>query len=97
MLGTVCDPERKTPLDAVELAMLQPPNRKIPLLLAWYSAHVQRVVAYVEEQEYQKLKVALVLDELSFSAWLRQQMDRYVQSRLRGTLTLLPVSEEPWP
>jgi len=48
-----------------------------------------RVVAYVDFEEYQKLKVALVLDEMSFSEWLRQQMTRYVQARLRGTLRII--------
>jgi len=50
----------------------------------------KRTTVYVDEEVYQRLRVALVMDDLSFSEWVEENARRYVQARLRGTLTLLP-------
>jgi hypothetical protein len=50
-----------------------------------------RVVVYIDAEDYQKLKIALVIEGISVSEWFRENARSYVQSRLRGTLTLLPA------
>lgn len=49
-----------------------------------------RAVAYMDYEAYHLLKQALVLNELTFSEWVRENAQRYVQANLRGPLTLLP-------
>ena len=55
----------------------------------------KRTTVYVDEEVYQRLRVALVMDDLSFSEWVEENARRYVQARLRGTLTLLPDPAGP--
>ena len=50
----------------------------------------KRTTVFVYDEVYQRLRVALVMDDLSFSEWVEENARRYVQARLRGTLTLLP-------
>jgi len=63
-----------------------------------YSAHVaqdyKRIVAYVDAITHENMRVALVLDGMSFSQWLRSQEETYVQARLRGWLTLVEPLKE---
>ena len=56
----------------------------------YYGTVKDRTTVYLDEEVYRHLKIALVLDGLSFSQWVEQNARRYVQARLRGTLTLLP-------
>ena len=56
----------------------------------YYVCMKKRTTVYVDEEVYQRLRVALVMDDLSFSEWVEENARRYVQARLRGTLTLLP-------
>lgn len=49
-----------------------------------------RVVGYFEtEEQYRLLKMALAMERLTFSEWLRVNAESYVQSRLRGNIRLV--------
>ncbi len=53
----------------------------------------KKVVGYMGYEQHRQLKIALAVDEMTFSAWLRQSAESYIQSRLGGTLRFDPPKE----
>lgn len=41
----------------------------------------KRVVVYIEEQQYRKLKSKLALLGLSVSAWVREKIDEFLKEK----------------
>ncbi len=53
-----------------------------------------KAVAYIDHEEYKKLRAALALDDMTFSQWVRETAQAYVQSRFGGAMRLVEPKGE---